>query len=411
MNWLHLSVALGIGLLVGAERERRKGTGPVRRAAGIRSFATMALLGAVAELLDHPYLVTASLVTASGFAWLSHARSDIEDPGMTTEIALVLTCLLGALSIQNPPLAAGLGITLTGLLAARDWLHQFVLRMLSEQELHDVILFGAALLIILPIAPDRYIGPWEAINLHKIAAFVVMVMGISALGYIARRLFGHRGGLPLSGFLGGFVSSSAVIMTMGHLSRQAPAHQYSAISGALFSNLATMVQLYLVFSLSATHASTTLLYPILYGATTALVLALLFLLKPTSPAVTESTNIKGHAFDWRSTAVLTIIVTALTLASAGLHAWYGEQGVWVASAVAGLADAQSNIASITALQSKGVLTAAQVQTAILLGFTSNALTKVSLALFFGSTPYKIYTVSGVLLVTAATWIGVVLHPM
>ena len=71
------------------------------------------------------------------------------------------------------------------------------------------------------------------------------------------------------------------------------------------------------------------------------------------PAVTESTNIKGHAFDWRSTAVLTIIVTALTLASAGLHAWYGEQGVWIASAIAGLADAHSNIASITALQSKG----------------------------------------------------------
>lgn len=411
MDWLHLSVALGIGLLIGAERERRKGSGPIRHAAGIRSFAAMALLGAVAEVLGHPYLLTAALITASGLALLSHARSDAEDPGMTTEIALVLTCLLGALSIQDPPLAAGLGVCLTGLLALRDWLHQFVIRMLSEQELHDVILFGAALLIILPIAPNRYIGPFNAINLHNIASFVVMVMGISALGYIAKRLIGHRGGLPFSGFLGGFISSSAVIMAMGNLSRQSADHNHSAISGALLSNLATMVQLYLVFSLTATSPGKTLLYPILYGAITALAYALFFLLKPADKSQLTADGIAGHAFDLKSTALLTAMVTGVTIASAGLHAWLGERGIWVASAIAGLADAHSNIASLAALQNKGNLSLGQMEIAVLLGFTTNALTKITLALLFGSATYKMYTVMGVVLVATATWLGVWLHPL
>ena len=411
MDRLHLSVALGIGLLIGAERERHKCNGHTRHAAGIRSFTAVALLGAVAEFLKHPFLLTAALISASGLALLSHARSDIKDPGMTTEIALVLTCLIGALSIQDPPLAAGLGVCLTGLLASREWLHQLVSRMLSEQELHDVIIFGAALLIILPIAPNHYIGPFNAINFHNIASFVVMVMGIGSLSYIAKRLIGHRGGLPLGGFLGGFISSSAVIMTMGNLSRQSPEHNNSAICGALLSNLATMVQLYLVFSMTVKSPGMTMLYPILCGAVTAFIYTLFFLLKTSDKSKPTSGEIAGHAFDLKSTAVLTVLVTGVTVTSSGLHAWLGERGIWIASAIAGIADAHSNIASLAALQHKENLSLEKIQIAILLGFTTNAITKIVLALMFGSTKYKIYAVIGVLLVTMATWIGFWLHPL
>ena len=122
---------------------------------------------------------------------------------MTTEFALLLTCLLGGLAIRDSMLAAGLGAVLALLLAARDRLHHFVLSVVKAQELNDVILFSAIALIVLPLAPDQFMGPFSALNPHDIARLIVLVMAISALGYLAVRSLGPRYGLPLAGFAGG----------------------------------------------------------------------------------------------------------------------------------------------------------------------------------------------------------------
>jgi uncharacterized membrane protein (DUF4010 family) len=100
-------VALGIGLLIGAERERRKGEGPLRSTAGIRTF-TATSLGAVSIIVGGELLLAVAtagviILTAAGY-WRGHD----DDPGLTTEIALILTALLGGLSMQQPALAAGL---------------------------------------------------------------------------------------------------------------------------------------------------------------------------------------------------------------------------------------------------------------------------------------------------------------
>jgi uncharacterized membrane protein (DUF4010 family) len=411
MHILGLSVALGIGLLIGAERERRKVLGGVQRSAGIRTFAVAAMLGAVAEIVNRPFLLAATLLLSGAMALMAHLQKSPEDSGVTTEMSLLLTCMIGALAIQNTTLAAGLGVCLAGLLASRDWLHRFVIRILSEKELHDVIIFGAVCLIILPIAPDEFLGPFNAINFRSIASFVVMVMGISALSYITRRMMGHRGGLPLSGFLGGFVSSSAVMMTMGRLSKENPEQTEYAIIGSLFSNVATMIQLYIIYSMSMAHLGFVMLYPILYGAATGLIYALIVLWMRSEKSTQRTAAIKGHAFDLSSTLMLTVMVTGLSLISAGLHAWLGTQGVWIASAVAGFADAHSNIASLAALQNKGLMSTAEAQMAILIGFSTNAITKVAFCHIFGSMRYQIFTITGIALVTAATWLGVYLHPV
>ena len=398
MHVLELSVALGIGLLIGAERERRKLSGGIHRFAGIRTFAVIALLGAVTEIVNHPFLLMTTMLLLGRMVWLSHLKKSHEDSGITTELSLLLTYMIGALAIQNTFLAAGTGVCLAGLLASRDWLHRFVIRILSEKELHDVIIFGAVCLIILPIAPDQFMGPFDAIN-------------FSALSYIARRVIGQRGGLPLSGFLGGFISSSAVMMTMGKLSKDNPSQTQYAIIGALFSNVATMIQLYIIFAMSMAHLGFVMLYPIVYGAISGLVFALFVWWRKSEMAPKYSAPLSGHAFDLASTLILTVMVTGLSLISAGLHAWYGTQGVWIASAVAGFADAHSNIASLAALQNKGLMTTSEAQMAILIGFSTNAVTKIVFCHVFGSRQYKAYTMMGILIVTASTWMGVFLHPV
>src|SRR5215471_7797205 len=106
---LRLAIALGIGLLVGAERELRKGTGPSRSAAGVRTFALTSLVGGVSLLVGGELLVAIAAASVAAFSAVAYGRTARRDPGLTSEIALFATLLLGALAIRQPALAAGLG--------------------------------------------------------------------------------------------------------------------------------------------------------------------------------------------------------------------------------------------------------------------------------------------------------------
>ena len=99
--WINFTVALAIGLLIGVERERTKGEGPLRRAAGIRTFALASLLGAVAMHVGGVPVLALALAATLLLTALSYLRGSREDPGLTTEIALVLTPLLGALAMAD----------------------------------------------------------------------------------------------------------------------------------------------------------------------------------------------------------------------------------------------------------------------------------------------------------------------
>lgn len=211
----HLAVALGIGLLVGAERERRKGKGPSRSSAGIRTFAIASLAGAVSLVLGGTPLLAVTFFAFLLLALVAYLRTEQQDPGLTTETALGLTVLLGGLAAREAVIASGLAVTVAILLATKDRIHYFVSAALSEAELEDALIFGAAALVIYPLTPDRNIGPYGALNPHTIWKIVLLVMSISAFGYVAVRLLGPRVGLPLAGLASGIVSSAATIGSFG----------------------------------------------------------------------------------------------------------------------------------------------------------------------------------------------------
>src|SRR5215218_8676105 len=119
------AIALGIGLLIGADRERRKGHGPSRAAAGIRTFAIVSLAGAAAHTIGGEALLAAVVVAVAALAGLSYWRAGSDDPGLTTEATLVLTTLLGALAMSHAGLAAGIGVVVAALLHSRERIHSF----------------------------------------------------------------------------------------------------------------------------------------------------------------------------------------------------------------------------------------------------------------------------------------------
>ena len=152
--FLGLSVALGCGLLVGLERERRKGLGADREPAGIRTFTIAAASGAIAQAIDAPGLVAIGAIFVAGLTALAHWKSRSRDPGLTTELALFATYLVGIVCVMSPMAGAACGATLAGLLAARTGMHRFATRLLSEPELRDGLLLAALGLVVLPLVPN-----------------------------------------------------------------------------------------------------------------------------------------------------------------------------------------------------------------------------------------------------------------
>jgi hypothetical protein len=193
------AAALGIGLLIGAERERRKGEGPSRSPAGIRTFMIASLSGAVSWALGGVPLLAITFLGVAGLCAIGYMRTEEQDPGLTTETALLLTVLLGGFALKEPVTASALAVTVAIALMARTRIHHFIRDVLSEEELTDALIFAAAALVVLPLVPDRYVGPFGAINPRTIWKIVILIMSISAGGHIAVRLLGPRFSLPLAG--------------------------------------------------------------------------------------------------------------------------------------------------------------------------------------------------------------------
>ena len=401
--WFGCAVALGIGLLIGLERERSKGSGAGRRAAGIRTFALLALLGAVAGHLGERLLALVMLGVIV-LAGLSYWRDRSGDPGLTTEAGLLITPLLGALAMVNTSLAAALGTAVAVLFAAKMPLHGFVTRILTAAEVTDGLIFAVATLIVWPQLPDRYIGPFAALNLHSLWYLVILMMTIGACGHAAARAMGTRFGLPLTGLASGFVSSTATIGTMAALAKRTPVSMNAAVAGAVFSTLGTFIQLSVLLA-ALSRATLLLLAPALAaGAFVAALYALAFALRGRREAEAEAVE-PGRAFSLGTALGLAALVAVMLLGSAALRAWAGEAGVMVGALVAGFADAHSPAISIASLVAGGKMAPSEAVLPILAAVTSNTVSKLAMARGVGSQGFLLRIAPGVVAPVAAAWVA------
>jgi uncharacterized membrane protein (DUF4010 family) len=399
-----LLVALGMGLLVGGERERRKGEGPARASSGVRTFAMAALLGAVSAKAGGEVLIAVSAVGVLLLAAVAYAFGDREDPGLTTEFALVLMVPLGALAMREPSLAAAIAVIVAIVLAARAPLHHFVKRVLSESEVRSALTFAAASLVILPVVPDRTIDPFDAINPHTLWLIVVLLMAVSAAGYVAVRTLGAGYGLPLAGLAAGFVSSAATIAAMGAPAKETPAMLGPAVAGAVLSTVATVMQLALLLAVASPQVLYTMALPLAAAGVAALLYAWLF--SPSSmPNGPADQRLLGEAFDLSGALKLAGLLAAVLVASAALTERYGNTGTLIAAGMAGLADTHAPSVSIAGLVAGHKLAAADAVRPILLAMTMNTITKGLLAQTSGGGAFARRVVPGLAVVIVAAWLG------
>jgi uncharacterized membrane protein (DUF4010 family) len=377
-----LTVALAVGLLIGLDREKQKDTNSLPEAAGVRTFALVALLGAMAALAESEIMAAILGAGAVALNVLFSYTNRLRRPSETTAFALLATFAIGFLAVQHVEMAAAIGVLIVLLLSSKSRLHKFALSQLTGQELRDATLLAGAALIVLPLLPDRTVDPLGVINLRVIWRLTILMLLINALGYIARRTAGERVGLAITGFCAGFVSSILTIAAMGRQARREPSQLHSAVAGASFSSIATAIELLIILSMTNVDVLRCLAPGIAAMGLFAAAYGLGFALKPRTP-ISTSEAASGRAFEPKLAFLFAGAFALMLFVAALLQKHLGSTAAQTTIALAGFFDTHAAAASAARLASSGTLSVASAAFAALLAITANTLVKAATALVTG----------------------------
>lgn len=383
---VRLLITLGIGLLIGLEREYAKRVvDKEEQFAGVRTYPLIALLGFLSALLAErhgaAFLVAGfaglfAMVVAS-YVMMARAASF----GITTELAGIIAFLLGALVFADHILlATTITVLVVSLLTLKVRLHTFI-ATLSPADIRAFIQFTIISALVLPFLPRGGFGPRGVWDLHEIWTMVILVTGISLAGYLLVKLFGSRKGTLFEGLIGGLVSSTAVTLSLSRRSHTgtAAAKRLAAV-GIVASTAVLYPRILLEIGVVDRNLALYVL-PSILGITATAVLAAVLLWRRADhrtdePATLRVTNPLNFAVALQFGAVYMLVQWLMMLATA--H--YPEQGLYAGALLFGATDMDAITLSIA---HKGELPEAQRAAAILLATVSNTVMKFALVLLFG----------------------------
>ncbi|GAA5182961.1 MgtC/SapB family protein [Niveibacterium umoris] len=382
-----LIVSAGIGFLIGLERERKASA-----QAGVRTFTLVAICGALAafisQLLNSPWIVGTGLFATAVMIIAAHLRNpDQSDPGTTSVAALLACYLLGALVwLGQTPFAVGVAVLVTALLYFKAELSGIASR-LTHSEWISMLQFAALSLVVLPILPDKGFGPYDALNPHQIWLMVVLISGVSLVGYASLRLFGDRYGTLLVGFAGGLVSSTATTLVFSRHARSNAMFAPAAGRVILLANLVMLVRLSL-FAIVVAPAS---FVPIASVMLAGLLPGLIWIVfawpsgaDPASLPLPQTRNPTEVRVAFGFAALYGVVVVASTW----LMETVGAGGLYLVALVSGATDVDAISLSSLQLQSAGRLLPTAAATAITIAALSNLAFKTGVAMIVGGSAIR-----------------------
>jgi uncharacterized membrane protein (DUF4010 family) len=395
--YLSLAVAAAAGLLIGLEREQSAPhhQGVSSFLGGARTHPLFALVAAVAMLLERqvgwaaPVAAFGALVTFLVVNYADDVRRGA-DRGLTSEAAFLLSFLLGALATsrvieptgQRLVVVAALAVVATLLLSAKPVLHPFVSRV-SRTDITAALKFLIVAVVVLPLLPDRAFGPYGALNPRSLGWMVVLISGISFVGYAAIRLLGPERGLGLTGLVGGLASSTAVTLSMAAKAKEAPSLSAPCALAVVAASTVMCARVgVLVGVLNAALLGP--LIPPLLGMGLGGLAAWLWLRR--RPSAVGGELQMANPFEL-STAFKFGLFFAVVLVGSRLAAdKLGAGGVYVAGVLAGTTDVDTIALSMAELAGESV-TLQVGATAVVLALFSNTVVKGAMAALLGGAAF------------------------
>jgi uncharacterized membrane protein (DUF4010 family) len=408
---LRFAAALGLGVLLGLERERVKAElGP----AGVRTLGMLALMGGVAGFIDaalgRPWLALGVFAGAAGLVIVSYAVTSWRgDVGMTTEVSALLAFLLGYLCLMGHlAIAAGLAVASGGLLALKQWLHDLAHRI-EPADVEATLKFALVSIIILPLVPNANYGPppLDVINPFKIWLMVVLISGLNFASYLLVKIVGAEHGIGLTGLLGGLVSSTAVTLGFTQRSREQPGQVAALALGILVAWTVMFARVVVLVAAVAPRLTPRIgLAMAAFGVPSLAICALLWRRQRAAGRLAVSAG--KNPFELGQAIRFGLVFGVITFAAKAAQVYLGAAGLYLAGAIAGLTDVDAIALSMAQLAAADPESAAPAARAIVLAVTSNTLFKAGMVAFLGAPGLRwlVLGATAVLLMAAiaTTWL-------
>ena len=385
---LRFSAALGLGLLLGLERERKR-EGELLFG-GIRTFALIALLGAIGAFmqreLNQGWLVIAAFVSLSALVIVSYATTAARgELGITTEVSALLAFIVGALcGWEKVGVASVVTVVCLLLLTLKDFLHRLARRV----ELADVeatLQFAVISVIILPLLPNQNFGPppIDVINPYKIWLMVVLIAGLNFLGYLLVKVLGSEHGLVLTGILGGLVSSTAVTLSFSQRSRQEPLLSSAFVLAILVAWTIMFVRVVVMVGIVNRDLMINLVLALGCMATAGLLISF-FLWQRSRARETGTVSAGANPFELSEAIKFGFLFGVVTVVAKAAETYFGAAGLYLAGALAGLTDVDAislSMANLATTNPESLIVAART---IVIAVVANTLVKAGMAAFMGT---------------------------
>jgi uncharacterized membrane protein (DUF4010 family) len=417
-------VALGVGFLIGLQREQSAAAErEIDRSllGGVRTYPLVALVGALCVLLAARFgawTVGAGFISFMipvGLAYADDLRHN-RDRGITSEVALVLTFLLGCLTtadgVAGSPkerllLCAAMAVAVTALLSYKDPLHALAARV-SRDDLYSTVKFGILALVVLPLLPDKGYGPYQALNPAKIGLVVVLIAAISFCGYIAVRLLGPGKGLGVTGLLGGLASSTAVALSFSGRAKREPKAAKACALGVILASTVMGLRVLVLVAIINRDLLLSVAWPM--GALTlagALAAAILYISGRKEDLESEDVRF-SNPFEIGSALKFGLIFAVVLVASKAATRTWGAQGSYLAALLAGAADVDAVTISLSRM-APSPLVPQKAALAVFVAAASNTLVKAGIAVVVGGWSFGWRVMAAFLGMVAAGIAAAALH--
>jgi uncharacterized membrane protein (DUF4010 family) len=404
----HLSAALLVGVVVGAQREATPGDHP-----GLRDFLLMALAGGVCGLLGNPYLDAAMLVSISALLTVFHFEDREKRSGITTELAgistFVLALLAGSAQIHlGEPVALATAILIAAFLEAKQRLQHLLRETITEPEFNATLAFVTVVLVIYPLLPDGSFGPYSFFEPRQVWKFVILISSISYIGYFLEKFLGEEKGLVYTAILGGLASTTAVTVHLGHLSKERPTQILGLMRGFLIANTVQFPRTFLIVVLVNRDLAMALAWPLALMTVAGIAMALIagwMAARDQHPVLAEARVEHGNPFRIQPALQFGALFTLVVFVSKAAAARAGEQAFIGTSLLGGLVDVATVVAPASDLLMAGKIAVRAAEIAVLLALASNAALKVVLAAVTGTRAFVLRLTVACLLWSAAGFAG------
>ncbi|MBU2589997.1 MAG: MgtC/SapB family protein [Nanoarchaeota archaeon] len=410
-------IAILLGALIGLQREFEQQHTHIKRFAGLRTFIIITLMGAILgyisqNKLDNLLLVTVGLISITAFAIISYitAFKKYQITSATTELAAMMAYIIGVMCTIGFLIQAVIFAILTAaFLTYKERLHSFA-KKLKKQELFAIVEFAIIALVVLPLLPKNNFSPMDVpilkdillstplnpallqqlnvFNLYNMWLMVILVAGISFLGYIFVKFLGQKKGYGLTGFVGGLISSTAVTISMAHESKRFKKILAPFVIAVVVATSTSFFRILIEVIVVNNKLLLPLLIPMSLMALSGLILIYALFKKTTKKNVKEIEFKQPFALG--PAIKFGLFFTFIIFLSKVMHLLAGTAGLYITSIVSGFADVDAITLTMASLSKMGDISVKVAVTSIILAASSNTVVKAGMAYFWGEKKFAKY---------------------